>query len=111
MNISKYNYNMFVPEDYLDLEGCYNISEEAIDQLISLNPNIHVENFLESSAPPDFIESVRNYLIQPNVANKRFLAQHLQQFLDLNISPCEKQDIKHVVCEWAKQFSHYGSCI
>ncbi|PKY54962.1 hypothetical protein RhiirA4_474097 [Rhizophagus irregularis] len=70
---------------YLDLEGCYNISEEAIDQLISLNPNIHVDNFLESSAPPDFIESVRNYLIQPNVANKRFLAQHLQQFLDLNM--------------------------
>ncbi|UZO24964.1 uncharacterized protein OCT59_017255 [Rhizophagus irregularis] len=140
MNISKYNYNMLQQLDlsyceitditikeiarsclnlkYLDLEGCYNISEEAIDQLISLNPNIHVENFLESSAPPDFIESVRNYLIQPNVANKRFLAQHLQQFLDLNMaeglaisrspgvkptmclsgrSPCEKQDIKHVV--------------
>ena len=34
------------------MEGCYNISEEAIDQLISLNPNIYVENFLESSAPP-----------------------------------------------------------
>ena len=70
---------------YFDLEGCYNISEEAVDQLISLNPNIYVENFLESSAPPDFIESVRNYLIQPNVDNKRFLAQHLQQLLDLNM--------------------------
>ncbi|CAI2170170.1 18791_t:CDS:2 [Funneliformis geosporum] len=58
---------------YLNLKGCYNISEKAIDQLISLNPNIHVENFLESSAPSAFIELVRNYLIQPNVANKRFL--------------------------------------
>ncbi|PKK60253.1 hypothetical protein RhiirC2_793596 [Rhizophagus irregularis] len=28
---------------YLDLEGCYNISKEAIDQL---NPNTYVENFL-----------------------------------------------------------------
>ena len=55
---------------YFDLERCYNISEEAIDQLISLNPNIHVKNFLKSLTPPDFIESVRNYLIQPNITNK-----------------------------------------
>src|ERR1043165_9148529 len=31
---------------YLNLEGCSNISKEAIDQLISLNPNTHVENFM-----------------------------------------------------------------
>ncbi|CAI2189678.1 3196_t:CDS:2, partial [Funneliformis geosporum] len=31
---------------YLKLEGCDNVSKEAIDQLISLNPNIHVENFV-----------------------------------------------------------------
>ncbi|CAI2188722.1 3546_t:CDS:2, partial [Funneliformis geosporum] len=30
---------------YLKLEECDNVSKEAIDQLISLNPNIHVENF------------------------------------------------------------------
>ncbi|RGB26825.1 hypothetical protein C1646_674487 [Rhizophagus diaphanus] len=29
---------------FLDLEGCRNISKEAIDQL---NPNIHIENFDE----------------------------------------------------------------
>ncbi|CAI2165084.1 14067_t:CDS:2 [Funneliformis geosporum] len=70
---------------YLDLEGYYNISEEVIDQLISLNPNIHVENFLESSVLSDFIELAKNYFIQLNVANERFLAQHLQQLLDLNM--------------------------
>jgi hypothetical protein len=67
------------------LKGCYNISEETVDQLILLNPNIHVENFLKSSAPPDFIESVRNYLIQSNIDNKQFLDQHLQRLLDLNM--------------------------
>ena len=30
---------------FLDLEGCDNISKKAIDQLVSLNPNIHIENF------------------------------------------------------------------
>ncbi|PKK58969.1 hypothetical protein RhiirC2_857556 [Rhizophagus irregularis] len=33
---------------YLNLEGCANITKEAIDQLVSLNPNIHVENFMNS---------------------------------------------------------------
>ncbi len=33
---------------YLNLEGCANITKEAIDQLISLNPNIHVEDFMNS---------------------------------------------------------------
>ena len=31
---------------YLNLEGCSNISKEAVDQLVSVNPNIHVENFV-----------------------------------------------------------------
>ncbi|GET63771.1 hypothetical protein GLOIN_2v1786061 [Rhizophagus irregularis DAOM 181602=DAOM 197198] len=36
---------------YLNLEGCNNISKEAIDQLILLNPNIHVENFVPIQVP------------------------------------------------------------
>ncbi|GBC23970.1 uncharacterized protein OCT59_008737 [Rhizophagus irregularis] len=36
---------------YLNLEGCNNISKEAIDQLISLNSNIHVENFVPIRIP------------------------------------------------------------
>jgi len=31
---------------YLNLEGCANITKEAIDQLVLLNPNIHVEDFM-----------------------------------------------------------------
>ena len=31
---------------YLKLEGCDNVSKEAIDQLVLLKPNIHVENFV-----------------------------------------------------------------
>ncbi|RGB24049.1 hypothetical protein C1646_773623 [Rhizophagus diaphanus] len=37
---------------YLNLEGCSNISKEAVDQLVSLNPNIHVENFVLIRVPP-----------------------------------------------------------
>ncbi|CAI2188656.1 4271_t:CDS:1 [Funneliformis geosporum] len=33
---------------HLNLEGCVNITKEAIDQLISFNPNIYVENFMNS---------------------------------------------------------------
>ncbi|UZO28384.1 uncharacterized protein OCT59_021910 [Rhizophagus irregularis] len=36
---------------YLNLEGCNNISKEAVNQLISLNPNIHVENFVPIRVP------------------------------------------------------------
>src|ERR1044072_6356186 len=60
---------------YLNLRGCYKISKESVDQL---NPNIHVENFVETLAPSGFIGLVRNYLIQPNVANNRLLARRLQ---------------------------------
>ena len=37
---------------YLNLEGCSNISKEAVDQLVSLNPNIHIENFVPIRVPP-----------------------------------------------------------
>ena len=37
---------------YLNLEGCSNISKEAVDQLVSLNPNIHIENFVPIQVPP-----------------------------------------------------------
>ena len=53
---------------YLKLKGCYKISKEAIDQLISLNQNIHVKNFVETlhsafrPAPP-FINPLRAYHI------------------------------------------------
>ena len=47
---------------YLDLEGCYKISKEAVDQL---NRNIHVENFV---TPPDFIEIVSNHLALASLA-------------------------------------------
>ncbi|RIA82411.1 hypothetical protein C1645_835394 [Glomus cerebriforme] len=36
---------------YLNLEGCSNISKEAVDQLVSLNPNIHVKNFMPIRVP------------------------------------------------------------
>ena len=67
---------------YLDLKGCENISKEAIDRLVSLNPNIHVENFMETLTPSDFIGVVSNYLTQNNVANRQILTQRL---LDLGI--------------------------
>ena len=45
---------------YLDLEGCYKISKEAVDKL---NPNIHVENFVEILTPPDLIRVVNNQIL------------------------------------------------
>jgi hypothetical protein len=39
---------------YLNLDGCSNISKEAVDQLISLKPNIHVENFVNTITPASF---------------------------------------------------------
>ncbi|PKB92671.1 hypothetical protein RhiirA5_443829, partial [Rhizophagus irregularis] len=66
---------------YLNLEGCIYISKEAVDQLISLNPNIHVENFMETLTPPDLIGLVRNHLTQNNVASRQILARSLQNLL------------------------------
>ena len=66
---------------YLDLKGCYSsISKEAVDQLVSLNPNIHVDNFADSITPLDLIGMVRNHLTQNNVASRQILAQNLQTF-------------------------------
>ncbi|CAI2198550.1 9456_t:CDS:1, partial [Funneliformis geosporum] len=75
---------------YLNLRGCYIvgyptyiISKEAIDQLVSLNPNIHVDNFVETLTPPDLIGVVINHLTQNNVASRQTLAQGLQNLFDL----------------------------
>src|SRR6266498_310330 len=67
---------------YLNLRGCCKISKVAVDKL---NPNIHVENFVETLMPPDLIGMVRNHLTQNNVASRQILAQSLQRLLDLNM--------------------------
>ncbi|PKY62089.1 RNI-like protein [Rhizophagus irregularis] len=63
---------------YLNLEGCYKISKEAIDQLVSLNPDIHVETtpMIMGTAdnPNDFITAFTDYLTQNNVASRQTLA-------------------------------------
>ena len=57
---------------YLNLEGCSNISKEAVDQLVSLNPNIHVENFVLIRIPPlnnrvlDMIHELARHLRIPH---------------------------------------------
>ncbi|CAI2194773.1 5111_t:CDS:2, partial [Funneliformis geosporum] len=58
---------------YLNLRGCYNISKKAVDQLVSLNPNIHIKNFEETLSPPNLIGVVINHLTQNNVANRQTL--------------------------------------
>ena len=70
---------------YLNLRGCYKISKEAVDQLISLNPNINIENFVDTITPPDHIGVVRNHLTHNNVASRQILAQSLQSLLDLSM--------------------------
>ena len=44
---------------FLNLRGCYIISKEAVDKL---NPNIHVENFVDTITPPDFISAFSDFL-------------------------------------------------
>jgi hypothetical protein len=77
---------------YLNLRGCYIvgyptyiISKEAIDQLVSFNPNIYIENFEETLTPSNLIGTVRNHLIQNNVASRQTLGQGLQRLLDLSM--------------------------
>ncbi|PKC54111.1 RNI-like protein, partial [Rhizophagus irregularis] len=71
---------------YLNLEGCYKISKEAIDQLVSLNPDINVETtpMIMGTAdnPNDFITAFTDYLRQANFANRHIFAQGL---LDLSM--------------------------
>ena len=59
---------------FLNLRGCYNISKKAVNQL---NPDIHVEDFMETLTPSDLIRVVRNHLTQNNVASKQILVQSL----------------------------------
>jgi hypothetical protein len=56
---------------YLKLEGCYKISKEAIDRLISLNPNIHVENFVDPMDNPAVIERVIELLSRDHTVAMR----------------------------------------
>ncbi|PKB96281.1 RNI-like protein [Rhizophagus irregularis] len=71
---------------YLNLRGCYKISKEAVDQLVSsLSPNINIENFVDTITPPDLIGVVRNHLTHNNVASRQILAQSLQSLLDLSM--------------------------
>jgi hypothetical protein len=53
-----------------------NISKEAVDQLVSLNPNIHVENFVPIRVPPpnngvlDVIHELARHLGIPHDASR-----------------------------------------
>ncbi|CAI2191470.1 4101_t:CDS:2, partial [Funneliformis geosporum] len=67
---------------YLNLRGYYIISKEAVDQVVSLNPNINIVNFVDTITPSDLIGVVINYLTQNNVASRQILAQSL---LDLSM--------------------------
>ncbi|CAI2192784.1 12199_t:CDS:2, partial [Funneliformis geosporum] len=73
----------FLNLKYLNLRGCYIISKEAVDQVISLNPNINIVNFVDTITPSDLIGVIINHLTQNNVASRQILAQSL---LDLRSS-------------------------
>ncbi|PKC53880.1 hypothetical protein RhiirA1_478393 [Rhizophagus irregularis] len=47
---------------YLKLEGC-DVSKKAIGQLVSLNPNFHVENFMYTITPPSLCEYPEMYVM------------------------------------------------
>ena len=47
---------------FLNLRGCYNVSKKAVDQVISLNPNINIVDFVDAITPPVLIGVVRNHL-------------------------------------------------
>ncbi|CAI2183277.1 9185_t:CDS:2 [Funneliformis geosporum] len=64
---------------------CFKISKEAVDQVISLNPNINIVNFMDTIMPPDLIGVVINYLTQNNVASRQILAQSLLDLKDLEL--------------------------
>src|SRR6266498_2618905 len=49
---------------YLNLKGCYNISIEAVNQLVSLNSNIHIDNFVDTIILSDFISIFSDFLSQ-----------------------------------------------
>ena len=53
---------LYLSLKYLDLKGCYNINIEAVDQLLSLNPNIHVENFADTRTHSGFINVFNDFI-------------------------------------------------
>ncbi|GBB98052.1 hypothetical protein RclHR1_31270002 [Rhizophagus clarus] len=64
---------------YIDLKGCYNISKEAICQLI---PNVHVENIVGVS--PHYISLMDKYLSQYDVCGLAELEQKIRRRNDAN---------------------------
>ena len=64
---------------YLNLEGCNNISKEAVDQLVSLNPNIRVENFVETLTASDFISAFSDFFGQYANNQNSVLSQVFRQ--------------------------------
>ncbi|GES73965.1 hypothetical protein GLOIN_2v1476726 [Rhizophagus clarus] len=64
---------------YIDLKGCYNISKEAICQLI---PNVHVENIVGVS--PHYISLMDKYLSQYDVCGLAELEQKIRHRNDAN---------------------------
>ncbi|CAI2197574.1 17584_t:CDS:2, partial [Funneliformis geosporum] len=55
---------------YLNLRGYYKISKKTIDQLILLNLNIYIDNFVKTLTPSSLIRVVRKHLTQNNFASK-----------------------------------------
>jgi len=64
---------------YLDLKGCYNISKEAIYQLI---PNVHVENIVGVS--PHYISVMDKYLSQYDVCGLVKLERKIRDYNGAN---------------------------
>ncbi|GBC19014.1 hypothetical protein GLOIN_2v1778881 [Rhizophagus irregularis DAOM 181602=DAOM 197198] len=71
---------------YLNLEGCNNISKEAVDQLVSsLSPNIHVENFVPIRVHPlDPIHQLARQLGIPHDAPRNVAS--LKNFINDKLS-------------------------
>ena len=81
---------------YLNLKGCSNISKEAVDQLVSLNPNIHVENFMLIRIPSpnngvlDVIHELARHLGIPHDASRDVasLDNYINDELSRRLSEC-----------------------
>jgi hypothetical protein len=76
---------------YLDLKGCYNISKEAVCQLI---PNVHVENIMGIS--PYYKSVIEKYLSQFDVCGLAELEQKIRRCslaIGLNSVPSPTREI------------------
>ncbi|UZO15800.1 uncharacterized protein OCT59_007215 [Rhizophagus irregularis] len=62
MRLSKEIASSCLNLKYLKLEGC-DVSKKAIGQLVSLNPNFYVENFMCTITPPSLCEYPRMYVV------------------------------------------------